>query len=594
MKDSLSSEMPSHDVLLVGGGGAGLRAAIAVSEVDPDLSVAVVSKVYPMRSHTVSAEGGSAAVIKEGDSLDEHAYDTISGGDWMCDQDAVELFVNEAPREMLQLEHWGCPWSREPDGRVAVRPFGGMKKERTWFAADKTGFHMLHALFQTSLKYRSIARYDEWFVTRLLVEDGRVQGVVAIELMTGRIQAITAKSVILCTGGCGKVFPFTTNANIKNGDGMSLAYRAGVPLKDMEFVQYHPTGLPFTGILITEASRAEGGFLLNKDGYRYLQDYDLGTPQPKPVLRSMELGPRDRLSQAFMKELDKGRTLEGPYGPYVHLDLTHLGRKIIDTKLPFVRELCLKYENIDPVSQLIPVRPVVHYMMGGVHTDIQGATPLEGLFAAGEVACVSINGANRLGSNSLTELLVFGARAGQAAAEHALQDKPVSAGIEAQAADEKQRLEREFLHKSGGTEPIAGLRRDMQSIMEKSAGIYRTGDLLEEAQAKVAELKERFRQVAIQDHSHTFNTELTAALELSYMLDVAEAVVECALHRTESRGAHQRTDFPQRDDERFLAHSLVSHRPGDRPKVEYLPVTITRWPPGERVYGRPAAEAPRD
>ncbi|MYC81466.1 MAG: fumarate reductase (quinol) flavoprotein subunit [Acidobacteria bacterium] len=585
--------MPSHDVLLVGGGGAGLRAAIAVSEVDPDLSVAVVSKVYPMRSHTVSAEGGSAAVIKEGDSLDEHAYDTISGGDWMCDQDAVELFVNEAPREMLQLEHWGCPWSREPDGRVAVRPFGGMKKERTWYAADKTGFHMLHALFQTSLKYRSIARYDEWFVTRLLVEDGRVQGVVAIELMTGRIQAITAKSVILCTGGCGKVFPFTTNANIKNGDGMSLAYRAGVPLKDMEFVQYHPTGLPFTGILITEASRAEGGFLLNKDGYRYLQDYDLGTPQPKPVLRSMELGPRDRLSQAFMKELDKGRTLEGPYGPYVHLDLTHLGRKIIDTKLPFVRELCLKYENIDPVSQLIPVRPVVHYMMGGVHTDIRGATPLDGLFAAGEVACVSINGANRLGSNSLTELLVFGARAGQAAAEHALQDKPLSTGIEAQAADEKKRLEREFLHKTGGTESIADLRREMQATMEKSAGIYRTGALLEEAQASVAELKERFGRVAIQDHSHTFNTELTAALELSYMLDVAEAVVECALHRTESRGAHQRIDFPQRDDERFLAHSLVSHRPGDRPKVEYLPVTITRWPPGERVYGRPATDAPR-
>ena len=587
------TEMPSHDVLLVGGGGAGLRAAIAVSEVSPDLSVAVVSKVYPMRSHTVSAEGGSAAVIKEGDSLDEHAYDTISGGDWMCDQDAVEVFVREAPREMLQLEHWGCPWSREPDGRVAVRPFGGMKKERTWFAADKTGFHMLHALFQTSLKYRSITRYDEWFVTRLLVDDGRVQGVVAIELMTGKVQAITAKAVIICTGGCGKVFPFTTNANIKNGDGMALAYRAGVPLKDMEFVQYHPTGLPFTGILITEASRAEGGFLVNKDGYRYLQDYDLGTPQPKPVLRSMELGPRDRLSQAFMKELEKGRTFEGPYGPYVHLDLTHLGKTIIDTKLPFVRELCLKYENIDPVSELIPVRPVVHYMMGGVHTDILGATPLAGLFAAGEAACVSINGANRLGSNSLTELLVFGDRAGRAAAEYALQERPLSPSIQAQAADEKKRLDREFLRKTGGNEPIAALRSEMQQTMEMSAGIYRTGTLLEEAQANVAELKERFRQVAIQDRSHTFNTELTAALELSYMLDVAEAVVECALHRTESRGAHQRTDFPQRDDERFLAHSLVSHRPDDQPKVEYLPVTITRWPPGERVYGRPAAEAPR-
>ena len=580
------TELPSHDVLLVGGGGAGLRAAIAVSEVSPDLSVAVVSKVYPMRSHTVSAEGGAAAVIKSGDSLDEHAYDTISGGDWMCDQDAVEAFVREAPSEMLQLEHWGCPWSREPDGHIAVRPFGGMKKERTWFAADKTGFHMLHALFQTSLKYNSITRYDEWFVTKLLVDDGRVQGVVAIELMTGKIQAITAKAVILCTGGCGKVFPFTTNANIKNGDGMALAYRAGVPLKDMEFVQYHPTGLPFTGILMTEASRAEGGFLLNKDGYRYLQDYDLGTPQPKPVLRSMELGPRDRLSQAFMKEVEKGRTLEGPHGPYVHLDLRHLGKKIIDTKLPFVRELCLKYENIDPVTEMIPVRPVVHYMMGGVHTDIHGATPLAGLFAAGEVACVSINGANRLGSNSLTELLVFGARAGRAAAEFALQEKPLSPSIQAQATDEKNRLEREFLQKTEGSESIAALRSEMQATMEKSAGIYRTGDLLEEAQSNLQGIQDRFRQVAIQDHSHTFNTELTSALELSFMLDVAEVIVECALNRTESRGAHQRTDFPKRDDDRFLAHSLVSKRAGERPKVEYLPVTITRWPPGERTYGR--------
>ncbi|PYU07806.1 MAG: succinate dehydrogenase/fumarate reductase flavoprotein subunit, partial [Acidobacteria bacterium] len=295
-------DVANHDILMVGGGGAGLRAAIAVSEVNPKLSVAVVSKVYPMRSHTVSAEGGAAGVVKTGDTLDEHAYDTISGGDWLCDQDAVEIFVKEAPEELLRLEHWGCPWSRDPDGHIAVRAFGGMKKMRTWFAADKTGFHMLHTLFQTTLKYDAIARYDEWFVTRLLVDDGRVQGVVAIELMSGKIQAITARAVILCTGGCGRVFPFTTNANIKTGDGMALAYAAGAPLKDMEFVQYHPTGLPFTGILITEAARSEGGYLLNKDGYRYLQDYNLGTPQPKPVLRSMELGPRDRLSQAFVKE----------------------------------------------------------------------------------------------------------------------------------------------------------------------------------------------------------------------------------------------------------------------------------------------------
>src|SRR5947208_2445578 len=508
------------DVLIVGGGGAGLRAAIAVTETNPGLRVAVVSKVYPMRSHTVSAEGGAAAVIKPGDSLDAHAYDTISGGDWMCDQDAVEIFVKEAPAEMIQLEHWGCPWSRDPDGSVAVRPFGGMKAERTWFAADKTGFHMLHTLFQTCLKYEAIERFDEWFVTRLLVDDGRCQGVVAIELATGRVEAITAKAVILCTGGCGRVFPFTTNANIKNGDGMALAYHAGVPLKDMEFVQYHPTGLPFTGILITEGARSEGGWMLNKEGYRYLQDYDLGKPEPKPVLRSMELGPRDRLSQAFVKEMEKGRTLKGPYGDYVHLDIRHLGEKLIDKKLPFVRELCLKYENIDPVKEMIPVRPVVHYMMGGVHTDALGRTPLAGLYAAGEAACVSINGANRLGSNSLTECLVFGARAGRAAAEAVLQTAGPSTGsaLYAQARDEQRRLEGNFLGKQGGKERIATLRTEMQRTMEESAGIYRSAAELSKAAEKLGELQERSIDIQLADRSHTFNTELTSALELSFML----------------------------------------------------------------------------
>jgi fumarate reductase flavoprotein subunit len=579
-------DVSSHDVLVVGGGGAGLRAAIAVLETDPKLSVGMISKVYPMRSHTVSAEGGAAAVVRRDDSLDEHAYDTISGGDWLSDQDAVEAFVKEAPEELLRLEHWGCPWSREPDGHIAVRAFGGMKKMRTWFAADKTGFHLLHTLFQTSLKYEAIRRYDEWFVTTLLVDEGRVQGVVAIELMSGRVQAITAKAVILCTGGCGRVFPFTTNANIKNGDGMALAYRAGAPLKDMEFVQYHPTGLPFTGILITEAARAEGGFLLNKEGYRYLQDYNLGMPQEQPVLKSMELGPRDRLCQAFVKEQEKGRTIEGPYGPVVHLDLRHLGEKVIDTRLPFVRELCLKYENIDPVKDFIPVRPVVHYMMGGVHTDIHGATPLEGLHAAGEAACVSINGANRLGSNSLTELLVFGARAGKAAAQFALDQKGPGGRVRAQAMDEKGRLEEQFLRRTGGGERIATIRQEMQKTVEKGAGIYRTGASLVDAAAKLRELQERFRCVALDDQSRTFNTELTAALELSFMLDVAEAIVQCALHRTESRGAHQRTDFPARDDEKFLAHSLVFRNEDGSSRVEYLPVKITRWPPAERVYGR--------
>jgi fumarate reductase flavoprotein subunit len=575
----------AHDVLLVGGGAAGLRAAIAIAETNPNLSVAVISKVYPMRSHTVSAEGGAAGAIAAGDTLDEHAYDTVSGSDWLCDQDAVEAFVQEAPRELLQLEHWGCPWSREPNGRIAVRPFGGMKNMRTWFAADKTGFHMLHTLFQTSLKYADITRYDEWYVTRLLVDEGRVHGVVAIELRTGRIEAISAKSVVLCNGGSGKVFPYTTNATICTGDGMALAYRAGAPLKDMEFVQYHPTGLPFTGILITEAARAEGGWLLNKDGYRYLQDYDLGKPEPTPVLRSMELGPRDRLSQAFEKEVEKGRTIESPYGPIVQLDLRHLGEELIEAKLPMVRELCLKYERIDPVKELIPVRPVVHYMMGGVHTDINGATPIEGLFAAGETACVTINGANRLGSNSLPECLVFGARAGRAAAEYAAGAQQPPPVVMRQAEDEVRRID-QLRSADRGAERIADIREAMQATMEDSAGIFRSGDSLTKGVDQLADLQQRLQRVQLSDETSVFNTELLAALELENMLDIAETMLQSALQREESRGAHQRTDFTTRDDTRFLNHAL-SYRDADGGvRIERLPVTITRWPPGERVYGR--------
>lgn len=574
------------DVLIVGGGGAGLRAAIAVAETDPELSVAVVSKVYPMRSHTVSAEGGAAGVIAAGDSLDEHCYDTVSGGDWLCDQDAVEAFVAEAPQELIQLEHWGCPWSREADGRVAVRPFGGMKRERTWYAADKTGFHLLHTLFQTTMKYGEIRRYDEWYVTRLIVDDGRVHGVVAVEIRTGRIETIAARTVILATGGCGRVFPFTTNAAIKTGDGMALAYRAGAPLKDMEFIQYHPTGLPFTGILITEAARAEGGWLINKDGYRYLQDYDLGKPTEKPKLRSMELGPRDRLSQAFVHEQGRGRTVETPYGPVVYLDLRHLGEGKIDARIPFVRELCRSYQNLDPATDLIPVRPVVHYVMGGVHTDLDGATPIAGLYAAGETACVSINGANRLGSNSLPEILVFGRRAGTAAAAFARAHRQAEPpAVRAQGEDERRRLERAREGNHGG-DRIADLRERMQHTLEGAAGIYRTGAELAKAVDTLAELRERADGARMDDTSATFNTELINLQELHTMLDVAQTIAACALNRRESRGAHQRTDYEARDDTEFLAHSLVYRAPDGAPSVGLLPVTITRWPPGERVYGR--------
>jgi len=579
-----------HDVLIIGGGGAGLRAAIQVARDHPASSVAVVSKVYPMRSHTVSAEGGAAAVISESDSLDDHAYDTISGSDWLADQDAVEVLVENAPKEMLQLEHWGCPWSREPDGRVAVRPFGGMKLERTWFAADKTGFHLLHTLFQTSLRYDTITRYDEWFVTGLIVSEGRCQGVTAIEVRTGKMRSIGARSVILCTGGGGRVYPFTTNGNIKTGDGMALAYRAGVPLKDMEFVQYHPTGLPGTGILITEAARGEGGILVNNEGRRYLADYDLGQPldindPAHPQKRTMELGPRDRLSQAFIHERTAGRTFEGPDGDYVQLDIRHLGERTIDRKIPMVRELAVRYVGIDPVSEPIPVRTVVHYMMGGIDTDTSGATSLPGLFAAGECACVSVNGANRLGSNSLTEILVFGARAADSAAEYAENVAPPEVKLLGDsAAAEQARLEQTLLRPDGGGETVNGIRTAMRETLEEGVGIFRDRTRLERTCTVIADLKRRYDKLALVDTSQTFNTELIAALELGAMLDVAEAIAHSALARTESRGSHQRTDHPERDNDIFLKHSLA-YQGESTPHIAYKDVTITRWPPGERVYG---------
>jgi len=579
-------EMITTDVVIIGAGGAGLRAAIAIAETDPNLSVALLSKVYPMRSHTVAAEGGAAGVARDDDSLDHHFNDTVTGGDWLCDQDAVDLFVKEAPRELTQMEHWGCPWSRQANGRVAVRPFGGMKIERTWYAADKTGFHMLHTLFQTSLKYPSIERYDEFYSTDLLMVDGQCRGAAAIEMRTGQLRLFRAKAVIIATGGAGRIFPFTTNGAIKTGDGMAMAYRAGVALKDMEFVQYHPTGLPGTGILITEGSRGEGGILLNKDGYRYLQDYGLGPPEPWPRKKAMELGPRDRLSQAFWHEHKKGRTIEGTHGDVVHLDLRHLGEKKIDERLPMVRDLAKSYVGVDPVHAPIPVRPVVHYTMGGIDTDMDAATDLEGLFACGECACVSINGANRLGSNSLTELLVFGARAGRGAARlaAAAADQVSETAIDEAAAPARERVGRLFRN-SGGGESVAGLRREMNATMEAGAGIYRTEDSLRQSCDVMGEVRRRFADVELEDKSNVYNTDLIQALELGAMIDVADAVIVSARERKESRGSHQRLDHVDRDDASYLKHSLAYHVPGEDPRIAYRDVVITRSEPGERVYG---------
>ncbi len=574
------------DVVIVGAGGAGLRAAIAVAETDPDLRIALISKVYPMRSHTVAAEGGAAGVVKDNDNFDNHFNDTVTGGDWLCDQDAVDLFVNEAPKELIRMEHWGCPWSRESTGRVAVRAFGGMKVERTWYAADKTGFHMLHTLFQTSLRYPSIQRYDEFYSTELVVVDERCRGVTAIDMRSGQMRLFRAKAVIIATGGAGRVFPFTTNGAIKTGDGMAMAYRAGVPLKDMEFIQYHPTGLPGTGILITEGARGEGGILVNRDGYRYLQDYGLGPPDPWPRKKAMELGPRDRLSQAFWHEHNKGRTIESPHGDVVHLDLRHLGEKKIEERLPMVRELAQSYVGVDPVHEPIPVRPVVHYTMGGIDTDIDATSPIGGLFAAGECACVSINGANRLGSNSLTELLVFGARAGRGAAEQVGTGgpEPNQSAIEEQAVAAQVRV-RELFRRTGGTERIPRLRKEMNDTMESGAGIYRTEESLRESCAKMADIQRRYANIELEDKSNVYNTDLIQALELGSMIEVARSVVISALNRKESRGSHQRLDCVERDDQNYLKHTLARYNAGGDPRIEYRDVVITKSVPGERVYG---------
>lgn len=579
----------------MGGGGAGLRAAIAAAEADPAISIALVSKVYPMRSHTVAAEGGSAGVVRDDDSLEHHFNDTVSGGDWLCDQDVVEYFVAQCTREMVQLEHWGCPWSRKPDGHVNVRAFGGMKIERTWFAADLTGFHMLHTLFQTSLKYPQIRRLDEHFCVDLMVDDGRARGVVAVEVATGEFKAIHAHAVVIATGGAGRVFRQNTNGGIVTGDGMALAYRRGVPLRDMEFVQYHPTCMPGTGLLFTEACRGEGGLLVNKDGYRYLQDYGLGPPDPWPRKKAMELGPRDRLSQAFWHEERKGRTIETPHGAAVNLDLRHLGDAKLRERLPQIREMAREFLGIDPAHSPIPVRPAVHYTMGGIPTDVKAAAPLPGLYAAGECASSGIHGANRLGSNSLAELCVFGKVAGEEAARFA-REAPRGNGVSLrwQAQDAQERATAS-LRRAGGSEPLATIRDEMALAMESGCGIYRTHGEISAACRSIAELKERCAHVALGDRTPAWNTEWLGLLELGYQLDVAQAMTHSALERRESRGAHQRldADCAARDDERYLRHTLAYQVRGEAPRIDWGPVTITRSPPGVRAYGeaREAAHA---
>lgn len=574
------------DIAIIGGGGAGLRAAIAAATAHPEMDILLISKVYPMRSHTVAAEGGAAGVVGEGDSIDKHFADTVSGGDWLCDQDVVQYFVEHATEEMYQMERWGCPWSRQANGDIEVRRFGGMSQPRTWFAADKTGFHMLHTLFQTSIQFSNITRLDEHVALELVVTDGRVGGVVTYSQRDGYPVLVEAGSVIMATGGAGRIYAQNTNGSIVTGDGMAMAYRAGVPLRDMEFVQYHPTGLPGSGILITEGCRGEGGVMTNKDGYRYLQDYGLGpeTPIGSPENKHMELGPRDRLSQAFWYEQQAGRTISTPRGDVVNLDLRHLGAAYLHERLPLICELAERYMGIDPAKEPIPVCPTAHYTMGGIATDVTTGTQLPGLYAVGECASSGLHGANRLGSNSLAELLVLGKVAGEQAAEFAWSEPLGSTPAVRRAAEDTAAR---YLSMMGrGTESPAQIRTELGRAMDDGVGIFRTAEGMSATAAKIAELKERYTDVKVADTCPVYNTDWSSAVELGAMLDVAGAMVHSALQREESRGSHKRLDgFGERDDVKYLAHTQAWFAADGAPSITYQPVVITTSPPASRAYG---------
>lgn len=550
--------MKIHDIVIVGAGLAGMRAALASP---PDLDIAVISKVHPVRSHSVAAQGGINAALGENDSWEAHALDTAKGGLYLGDQDAIEAMCREAPDDILELERLGVIFSRDDQGRIAQRPFGGAGFPRTCYAADRTGHAILHAMYEQLMK-RRIRVYEEWFVTSLIKEDGACRGVIAWDLIHGGLHPIGAKAVILAAGGSGRVFLTSTNAVINTGDGMALAYRAGAPLADMEFVQFHPTTLKDTGILITEGARGEGGYLLNTLGERFMKTY---APQ------QMELATRSTVSLAIGREILEGRGVDG----CVLLDLRHLGRARILERLPQIRELAIEFAGLDPVETPIPVRPGAHYQMGGVRTNQWGETSIAGLYAAGECACVSVHGANRLGGNSLLETIVFGRRAGQRACDYARSIAP-RALSDTVLMQEERRLQQLFSNE--GPSRAWQLRDELGKTMSLNLGLVRTEESIRSAQVVVESLKVRAAAVTIQDKGRVFNTDLLQALELQSLLDVAETIVAGALVRTESRGAHYRSDFPQRDDVHWLRHTLA-HRTSGGPVLTYDPVTITRFPP---------------
>jgi len=565
-------ETLTHEIVIVGAGLAGLRAAITAAEFGNKIDVAVLSKVYPIRSHSVCAQGGTAARLREEDSYDLHAWDTVKGSDFLADQDVVEFFVKRAPREVITLEHWGCPWSRTSDGRIDQRPFGGHSFPRACFAADMTGLHEMHTLYGRAIMQENITFYNEWFATSLIIEDNISKGLTAIELKTGEMHALRAKAIIMATGGCERIYEFTTFSHTATGDGMAIAYRAGVPLKDMEFTQFHPTGLVPSGVLITEGARGEGGYLINAKGERFMKRY---APE------QMELAPRDIIARAETTEMQEGRGLEGPYGPYIALDLRHLGEEKINERLPLIRDVAIKLGGVDPVRELVPIKPAAHYSMGGIHANIRTETPASRLYAAGECACLSIHGANRLGTNSTSDCLVFGSVSGEESAKHALSKNFKELPRDKILAEERRVFD-EVLG-SEGDERVPVLRDEMRRIMDEKVWIFRSGDELQSALKEIRQLKNRFKNIRIEDEGRPFNTGLIETLQLDLTLDLAEVTITSALARTESRGAHSRLDYPKRDDENWLKHTLAYYTK-DGPRLEYIPVTITRWPPSVRAY----------
>jgi len=563
-----------HDLLIVGSGLAGLRAAIQAAKTSSKIKIAVISKLQVMRSHSVSAEGGTAAVLfpEEGDSLESHVYDTVKGSDFLADQDVVERLVREMPSEIYQLEHWGMPWSRREDGRLGQRKFGGYSFPRATYAQDKVGFYEMQTLYDTCQKFDNIEFFNEWFVTSIIHDGQRFCGITAIELSSGTFYTIKAKALIIATGGAGRVYSYSTYALSSTPDGLDMAYRAGLALKDMEFVQFHPTGILPSGILITEGARGEGGYLINKDGERFMKRY-------APEL--MELAPRDIVSRSMMTEMSDGRGFKNETGvDCLKLDLRHLGDNVIKEKLAAIREISMKFSGVDPSKEPIDVRPVCHYMMGGVHTDIDGATEIQGIWAAGEAACNSTHGANRLGANSTSECIVWGKITGELAARYVLDAKTSPFPLHLVALEEK-RIYDGIFRGHGDANPYE-VKQQVTDMMNEKAYVFRNEKDLVDGLKKLRDLKEKTWK-HVDDKASEYNTNFTNVMELDSIFRIAEVILVGAIKRKESRGAHARTDYPARDDKNFLHHTLAYYDIKE-PILKEHPVTITKYKPVERKY----------